>query len=292
MTSVRCYKTTVEALMVTENNVPEQDSAESTGAEQVPLLNEESSSEPTSVTEAVPQTEEQAVDTAQPTETTISATPSEGTSVTDRTYSQEEFRKLQSSNDKRIAELEKANKQMEEQAYQARKQAEESNLNQQVEVYQEQQRQKLIAQGMDEMTAQQISQEQSAFAKRAFLTEIANRETTSQNQKLMGEINQRSQQARAYELATQNGINYSELDGISDPVAMEKVAKALGRAAKLEQRLQSNTSPSTYGTSQPAVDVAPTDAESIIDRYNSGDPGISTEQANSAAKKLGMPDLI
>ena len=116
--------------------------------------------------------------------------------------------------------------------------------------------------------------------------------TTSQNQKLMGEINQRSQQARAYELATQNGINYSELDGISDPVAMEKVAKALGRAVKLEQRLQSNTSPSTYGTSQPAVDVAPTDAESIIDRYNSGDPGISTEQANSAAKKLGMPDLI
>ena len=57
MTSVRCYETTVEALMVTENNVPEQDSAESTGAEQVPLLNEESSSEPTSVTEAVPQTE-------------------------------------------------------------------------------------------------------------------------------------------------------------------------------------------------------------------------------------------
>ena len=283
MTSVRCYRTTVEDRMVTDNNnVPEvESSGEPTGVEQV-----SSETEPSVETPSVEETVESPPQ-EQPTETVNV----EGTTDT-RTYSQDEFAKLQSANDKRIAETERNNKLLQDQIAQARQEADNNNLNQQVEVYKEQQRQRYIAQGIDDQTAMQIANEQTEFAKKAYLTEQANQRTTQQLRQSSQENETRTQQARAYELATQNGIKYSELDGITDPVAMEKVAKALGKAQKLEQRIQGSVGSSTYGSSQPSADVAPTDAESVLDRYNSGDPGITTEQAQNAAKKLGMPDLI
>ena len=283
MTSVRCYRTTVEDLMVTNNNnVPEvESSGEPTGVEQV-----SSETEPSVETPSVEETVE-----SPPQEQPTATVNVEGTTAT-RTYSQDEFAKLQSANDKRIAETERNNKLLQDQIAQARQEADNNNLNQQVEVYKEQQRQRYIAQGIDDQTAMQIANEQTEFAKKAYLTEQANQRTMQQLRQSSQENETRTQQARAYELATQNGIKYSELDGITDPVAMEKVAKALGKAQKLEQRIQGSVGSSTYGSSQPSADVAPTDAESVLDRYNSGDPGITTEQAQNAAKKLGMPDLI
>ena len=283
MTSVRCYRTTVEDLMVTNNNnVPEVESSDNpTGVEQV-----SSETEPSVETPSVEETVESPPQ-EQPTETVNV----EGTTDT-RTYSQDEFAKLQSANDKRIAETERNNKLLQDQIAQARQEADSNNLSQQVEVYKEQQRQRYIAQGIDDQTAMQIANEQTEFAKKAYLTEQANQRTMQQLRQSSQENETRTQQARAYELATQNGIKYSELDGITDPVAMEKVAKALGKAQKLEQRIQGSVGSSTYGSSQPSADVAPTDAESVLDRYNSGDPGITTEQAQNAAKRLGMPDLI
>ena len=286
MTSVRCYRTTVEDRMVTDNNnVPEvESSGEPTGVEQVSSETEPSVETP-SVEETVASPPQ-----AQPTETVNV----EGTTETGetRSYSQSEFAKLQSANDRRIAETEKQNKMLQDQIAYARQEADSNNLSQQVEVYKEQQRQRYIAQGIDDQTAMQIANEQTEFARKAYLTEKANERTMQQLQQSSRENEKRTQQARAYELATQNGINFSELDGIVDPVAMEKVAKALGKAQKLEQRIQGSVGSSTYGSSQPSADVAPTDAESVLDKYNSGDPGITTEQAQNAAKKLGMPDLI
>lgn len=271
--------------MVTDNNVPEvESSGEPTGVEQV-----SSEVEPSVETPSVEDATE-----SPPQEQTTETVNVEGTTETgeSRTYSQEEFAKLQSANDKRIAETERNNKLLQDQIAQARQEADNNNLNQQVEVYREQQRQRYIAQGIDDQTAMQIANEQTEFAKKAYLTEKANQRTMQQLQQSSQENERRTQQARAYELATQNGINFSELEGIADPVAMEKVAKALGKAQKLEQRIQGSVGSSTYGSSQPSADVAPTDAESVLDRYNSGDPGITTEQAQNAAKRLGMPDLI
>jgi hypothetical protein len=38
----------------------------------------------------------------------------------------------------------------------------------------------------------------------------------------------------------------------------------------------------------PAADVAPTNSEDVIDRYNAGDPAVTTDMARTAAKKLGL----
>lgn len=275
--------------MVTENNVPEVEvPVEPAGAEEVSPV-EEPSADTASVEEIQEPQQEQAADSGEAGTVVRAEAPATGDV---RTYSQDEFAKLQSANDKAIAETQKQNRMLAEQVAQARQQADDNNLQQQVAVYAEQQRQKWVAQGIDETTAAQIANEHTAVAKEAYLTKMANDRASNQNQQMAQEINARSQQARAYELATQNGINFTDLDGIYDPAAMERTAKALGRVKKLEQRLQGNTGSQTYGTAQPSADVAPTDAESVIDRYNSGDPAISTEQANSAAKKLGMPGLI
>ena len=277
--------------MVSENNIPETESAvESTGAELVsPEITEPSIESPSVAETTEPVVEEQQIDSAQADMFAQPTTPVQ--TETQRTYSQDEFAKLQSANDKRIAETEKNNKLLQDQLADARRTAEENTLNEQVAVYKEQQRQEWISKGLDEQSADQMASRVSDMAKQAYITELANSRTTAENQRMMQEINGRSQMAKAYELATQNGINFSDLEGFTNPTAMEQHAKALGRIKKLEQRLQGNTASQTYGTSQPSADVAPTNAESVIDRYNSGDPGITTEQANAAARKLGMPDV-
>ena len=271
--------------MVTENNNVQETEVpvESTGVEEV--SSQEPSSESPSVTETEQPEQGQTIDTEQLPVQTQDAVESS------RTYSQDEFRSMQSSQDRQISELAKQNKLIEQQLADTRREAESNNLTQQVGVYKEQIRQQLLSDGIDDTTAGRMAERESSNQKELYLAKLANERTFAENQKMSREINQRSQQARAYELATQNGINFSELEGIGDPVAMEKLAKALGRLNKTEQRLQGSTGSQTYGTSQPSSDVAPTDAESIIDRYNSGDPGITTEQANAAAKKLGMPDV-
>ena len=271
--------------MVTENsNVQETEvPVEGAGVEEVSPP--EPSTEPPSVTETEQPEQEQTIDTTQPVAET------QTTGEVTRSYSEDEFRSMQSKQDKHITELNKQNKLVEQQLAETRREAESNNLTQQVEVYKEQIRQQLMSEGIDDTSAGRMAEREANTQRELYLAKLANERTFAENQQMSSEINKRSQQARAYELATQNGINYSDLEGISDPVAMERLAKALGRSQKLEQRLQGSTGSQTYGTSQPSSDVAPTDAESIIDRYNSGDPGITTEQANNAARKLGMPDV-
>ena len=102
------------------------------------------------------------------------------------------------------------------------------------------------------------------------------------------ELNSRTQLAKAYELASQHQVPYTELQDFSDPVAMERHAKALSRIAKLEKSIQANTPGQQMTGASPAADVAPTNSEDVIDRYNAGDPAVTTVMARKAAKKLGL----
>ena len=73
--------------------------------------------------------------------------------------------------------------------------------------------------------------------------------------------------------------------GITNAEALDKMAQIIAD----NNRLKAPTAPpqqfdSNYADSA----VAPTDAESVVDRYNDGDPNVSWEQFVEASKKLGM----
>jgi hypothetical protein len=199
-----------------------------------------------------------------------------------------ELSKYQSATDKRIAEMETqlANERA------ARQRAEQlqnsSNLEAEVNAYYQKNYQQLIDQGLDEVVATQMAQQHTAFAKEAYLAKQQADQVLSNSQQMQNELNTRTQLAKAYELATQYGVSYAELQDLPDPVTMEKHAKALSTIKKLENRVQQVTPAQSLSNANPASDVAPTNSEEILDRYNAGDTAISTEMARAASKKLGL----
>ena len=199
-----------------------------------------------------------------------------------------ELSKYQSATDKRIAEMEtqlgneRAARQRAEQLQNS------SNLEAEVNAYYQKNYQQLIDQGLDETSAMQMAQQQTAFAKEAYLAKQQADQVLSNSQQMQNELNTRTQLAKAYELATQYGVSYAELQDLPDPVTMEKHAKALSTIRKLEGRVQQVTPAQSLNNANPAADVAPTNSEDVLDRYNAGDPAITTEMAKIASKKLGF----
>ena len=223
--------------------------------------------------EVVPKTEPQAT-TQETVGTTEQATP--------------EFRKYQSATDKRIAEMET------QLAYEraARSRAEQiqnsNTLDAEVNAYGQQLVQRFMDQGLDDATAMQLARQQTSFAKEAYLAKQQANEVMGKSRQMQGELNTRTQLAKAYELATQYGVAYADIQDLPDPVTMEKHAKALAQIKKLEQRVQQITPGQSLNSANPSADVSPTDSGNVLDRYNAGDPAITTEMAKMASKKLGL----
>jgi hypothetical protein len=223
--------------------------------------------------EVVPKTEPQAT-TQETVGTTEQATP--------------EFRKYQSATDKRIAEME--TQLADERAARSRaEQIQNSNtLDAEVNAYGQQLVQRFMDQGLDDATAIQLAQQQTSFAKEAYLAKQQANEVMGKSRQMQGELNTRTQLAKAYELATQYGVAYADIQDLPDPVTMEKHAKALAQIKKLEQRVQQITPGQSLNSANPSADVSPTDSGNVLDRYNAGDPAITTEMAKMASKKLGL----
>lgn len=229
--------------------------------------------------EVVPETEPQA-NTEEQTGTTEQAGTTEQPNP--------ELRKYQSATDKRIAEME-TQLQSERAARTRAEQIQNTNtLDAEVNAYGNQLAQRFIDQGLDDATATQMAQQQTALAKDAYLAKQQANEVMGQSQQMQAELNTRTQLAKAYELSTQYGVAYAEIQDLPDPVTMEKHAKALSRINKLEQRVQQVTPGQSLNSANPAADVAPTDSGNVLDRYNAGDPAITTEMAKIASKKLGL----
>ena len=199
-----------------------------------------------------------------------------------------EFRKYQSATDKRIAEMET---QLENERA-ARQRAEQlqnsSTLEAEVNEYGRQLTQRFLDQGLDEQTSIQMAQQQTALAKEAYLAKQRADQVVNNSKQMQNELNTRTQLAKAYELSTQYGVSYAELQDLPDPATMEKHAKALATIKKLEGRVQQVTPAQSLNNANPAADVAPTNSEDVLDRYNAGDPAITTEMAKMASKKLGF----
>ena len=199
-----------------------------------------------------------------------------------------EFRKYQSNTDRKMAELEK--QLTEERSARDEVRAQESlrSLDSDVNQYALQVRDRLLQQGMDDTTAQQIANEQAGLAKEAYLSNLKIEQNKRESQKYESELNSRTQLARAYELASQYNVPFSELQEVSNPAEMERHAKSLKRIKDLESRLQGVTPSQQYGSATPSSDVAPTDASAVLDRYNAGDPAVTTDMARAASQKLGL----
>ena len=223
--------------------------------------------------EVVPETEPQAT-TQETVGTTEQATP--------------EFRKYQSATDKRIAEME--TQLADERAARSRaEQIQNSNtLDAEVNAYGQELVQRFMDQGLDDATAMQLARQQTSFAKEAYLAKQQANEVMGKSRQMQGELNTRTQLAKAYELATQYGVAYADIQDLPDPVTMEKHAKALAQIKKLEQRVQQITPGQSLNSANPSADVSPTDSGNVLDRYNAGDPAITTEMAKMASKKLGL----
>ena len=216
---------------------------------------------------------------------------SEGTTDTQSNgsvFTSPEFKKYQSSTDKRMAELETqlTNERVQRDEYRAREN--QKTLDTEVGQYSEELRNEFLNQGMDDMSAQQLAQRTAAFAKQAFVAQQQVQRMTRQKQRDSSEINNRTLLARAYELASQNNISFTELQGITNPDEMERHAKSLKRIKDLETRLQGAIPSQTYGSGTPSTDVAPTNASNVLDRYNAGDSAVSTDMARAAARQMGL----
>ena len=233
-------------------------------------------------------------DLSEPADTPIGVAPqiesqTEPQSTEETTpQSSEEFRKYQSATDKRMAEMEAQLKQSEQARALAEQQTNINNLEAEVAAYGQELTQRYINQGLDEVTAQQVAGQQADLAKKAYIANAQAEQVTARQRQVEQELNSRTQLAKAYELSSQYGIPYAELQDFPDPQSMERHAKALSRISKLEKTVQQVTPGQQMNGATPAADVAPTNAEDVLDRYNAGDTAITTEMARAASQKLGL----
>lgn len=275
--------------MVTETN--DQGTESTVEVTEIPLKIDESVEAPAPAETPAPDPVD---DLAKPDDSSIEVPPAPEPQANTETELEptrapsEELRKYQSATDKRIAEMET---QLENERA-ARQRAEQlqnsSTLEAEVNEYGRQLTQRFLDQGLDEQTSIQMAQQQTALAKEAYLAKQRADQVLNNSKQMQNELNTRTQLAKAYELSTQYGVSYAELQDLPDPATMEKHAKALATIKKLEGRVQQVTPAQSLNSANPAADVAPTNSEDVLDRYNAGDPAITTEMAKMASKKLGF----
>lgn len=233
-------------------------------------------------------------DLSEPADTPIGVTPqtesqtepqsAEGTTP----ESGKEFRKYQSATDKRIAEMETQLQYSEQARALAEQQTNVNTLQADVAAYGQELTERYINRGLDDTTAQEIGSHQANLAREAYIAKVQAEQVTVRQRQVEQELNSRTQLAKAYELSSQYGIPYAELQDFPDPQSMERHAKALSRISKLEKTVQQVTPGQQMNGVTPAADVAPTNAEEVLDRYNAGDAAITTEMARAASQKLGL----
>jgi hypothetical protein len=277
--------------MVTEQNDPGQESQVEVTDVPLSLDETQAPAKEETPTEQVAETTQDLNETA---DSSIEVSPQSepqtqsSENVEKKPTAEEELRKFQSATDKQIADMKAQLKQEQQARALAEQQTNQRNLDSEVATYTQQLTQQYISKGFDEQTARDTANQQAYAMKEAYLAKVQAENVVSRQRQIEQELNSRTQLAKAYELASQHQVPYTELQDFTDPVAMERHAKALSRINRLEKSIQANTPGQQMTGASPAADVAPTNSEDVIDRYNSGDPGVTTEMARTAAKKLGL----
>tara|TARA_Y100000593_G_scaffold18221_1_gene36436 strand:- start:3147 stop:3737 length:591 start_codon:yes stop_codon:yes gene_type:complete len=193
--------------MVTETN--DQGTESTVEVTEIPLKIDESVEAPAPAETPAPDPVD---DLAKPDDSSIEVPPAPEPQANTETELEptrapsEELRKYQSATDKRIAEMET---QLENERA-ARQRAEQlqnsSTLEAEVNEYGRQLAQRFLDQGLDEQTSIQMAQQQTAFAKEAYLAKQRADQVINNSKQMQNELNTRTQLAKAYELSTQYGV--------------------------------------------------------------------------------------
>ena len=219
---------------------------------------------------------------------TGAADQTQGQSPEQRTFSAEEFSKYQSKTDKQISDLTSQLQEERATREKAEEQARMSGLENEVAIFQEQEKQKAMTQyGMDENQADSYGKQQADMMKNLYLKDMAAKSTQQQLAEQSRVNEELSGKALVNEVANKYNIPANELQalGITNAEALDKMAQVIAD----NNRLKAPTAPpQQYDSNYADSAVAPTDAESVVDRYNDGDPNVSWEQFVEASKKLGM----
>ena len=98
-----------------------------------------------------------------------------------------------------------------------------------------------------------------------------------------------SAKALINDVAGKYNISATELSslGITNAEALDKMAQVIADNSRLKGSVPT-AQPQQFDSGYADSAVAPSDAESIVDRYNDGDSSVSWEQFVDAGKKIGM----
>ena len=219
---------------------------------------------------------------------TGAADQTQGQSPEQRTFTADEFSKFQSKTDKQIGELQEQLETERATREKAEEQARMSGLDNEVAIFQEQEKQKAITQyGMDDNQADGYAKQQADMMKNLYLKDMAAKSTQQQLAEQSRLTEELSGKALINEVANKYNIPANELNalGITNADALDKMAQVIADNNRLKSP---SAQPQQFDSGYADSAVAPTDAESIVDRYNDGDPNVSWEQFVEAGKKLGI----
>ena len=205
-----------------------------------------------------------------------------------RTYTHQEVSKIQSSYDKRAADLEKNNNQLQEQINQLKETQQTQTLQyseQQIRAAQDaftrDKAQWLVSQGMEEQQAyQQASQEGVAAAQQALQQMQLNQERQTIEQQKQA-INEQARITATNQIANKYGVDPAELVGFDTPQQMEKYASALSQSNKVVK----DAAPKFNTSGDVPPDNIPSNDADIIDRFAAGDPKITMEMYEGAMRR-------
>lgn len=213
----------------------------------------------------------------------------ESVTESDRTYSQEEFSKMQSAEQIQKAELEKKVQSQEEKLNTLEKQQQQAQTNNIQNATRQYARDvlypQLVEQGYAESEALQRAEAQ-AFSELDQLQRVQKinaREAALEAQQ--NSIVNDSKRLYTQRLNGQYGVPAEELSTFETPEQMEQYAKLWSKTNQSQQQIQNSYQPlNTSGDTTP--DGLATDDQSIVDRYAAGDPNISYQVYEEANKRI------
>jgi len=198
------------------------------------------------------------------------------------------FKEYQSKTDQRIAELSSQVEQGNQVRQEQQTQREAAVLENTVQGWKQQQYDALVGRGVEESVAAEMAHAYGDLAKSSYLASKGEASAETATSTAQGQVVEQVRNARAYELAAQYQVPFAELQAINDPNYMELHAKSLARTAKLESQLAKSSGAQVFDSSNPEVEVAPSDDVRILDAYAAGDTRVNREMAAAASKRLGM----
>ena len=227
---------------------------------------------------------EQSNQGAEPTEVTDNNSKQQ---EDNRTYSNQEVSKIQSSYDKRAADNDKVISQLQEQVNQLKE-----TTTQTTQQYSEQQivsakekfvmdkTQWLVQQGVDDQQARtQARQEGEAAAQTAMGQLKLDQERQSIEQQ-RAELDRQAKLTVTNQIANKYNVSATELEGFTTPDQMEKYASAISQ----KNRVVKETTPQLNTSGDVPPDNIPSNDDDVIDRFASGDPKITMEMYERAMR--------